>query len=93
MTEVTVPISNVFKTVQDVQNQCNFIELVLPGKLKSISAVGDKDNHKNEGIFDRMTSDEFLAHKDELGKLTFKLDNGGTNTAWINGEIIKVSFT
>jgi hypothetical protein len=93
MTEVPVPISKIFTSVDDVENQCNFIELVLPGKLKKLTAIGEAAAHKNEGIYDRMTSDEFLEHKDELGKLKFKADNGGTNTVWINGIKIKVSFT
>lgn len=93
MTEVTVKIPNIFKTIEDVENQCNFIELVLPGFLLSLEAVGDKDKHLTQGQFNRMTSEEFLKNKDELGKLKFKLDNGGTNTVWINGVKIKVSFT
>lgn len=93
MNKIPVPISNVFTTVGEVETQCNYLELVIPGFLLSLEAIGDKDNHVTQGSFDRMTSDEFLKHKDELGKLKFKLDNGGTNTVWINGVKIKISFT
>lgn len=93
MTKVPIPINKLFTTVAEVQNECNFIELVLPGLLLSLEADGKKEEHITKGTFNRMTSDEFLEHSEELGKLTFKLDNGGTNTVWINGEKIKVSFT
>ncbi len=93
MTKIPVPISNLFTTVKEVETHCNFLELVIPGFLLSLEAIGDKNKHVTQGIFDRMTSDEFLTHKDEVGKLKLKLDNGGTNTVWINGVKIKVSFT
>lgn len=93
MTTVPVKIPNIFKTIKDVENQCNFIELVLPGFILGLEAVGEKAEHLTQGSFDRMTSDEFLEHIDELGKLKFNLDSGGTNTVWINGVRIKVSFT
>lgn len=93
MIKIPVPIPVAFTKIEEVETHCNFLELVIPGFLLSLEAIGDKDKHVTQGTFDRMTSEEFLKHKDELGKLKFKLDNGGTNTVWINGEKIKVSFT
>lgn len=92
MIKVTLPIDKIFKTVEDVKNQCNFIELVLPGHLKSLEAVGTADKHITNGTFDRLSSEEFLKVKDSLGNLDVTLDDGGTNTAWINNVKIKVSF-
>jgi hypothetical protein len=90
MTETKIPISKIFTTIEDVQNECNFIELVLPGKLKSLNTIGGANSHITEGVFDRYTSDEFLANHGKLGKLVFT--TGGTSSAWINGLDIKITF-
>ena len=93
MNKIPVPIANVFTTVKEAETHCNYLEAVIPGFLLGLQATGDSSSHLTQGSFDRMTSEEFFKHKDELGKLKFNLDNGGTNTVWINGVKIKVSFT
>lgn len=92
MTETTIPIRKIFNTIEDVENECNFIELVFPGIIKSLKADGSAEKHVTQGVFDRLSSKEFMKMKDKLGNLTFKLDDTGTNTVWIKGKITKVSF-
>lgn len=80
-------IKKILKTIEDLENECNFKEANLPGRLQRLEAIGEAKDHVTEGTFDKLPDVE-----EGLGNLKFKLDNGGTNTAWINGIKIKVSF-
>ena len=88
MAELKVRMKGNFKTVKDLENRCNLaLTDIEGGKLKGVEAVGEADKHVTEGTFEE-TPGKPLGK----GDLKFKLDNGGTNTAWINGIKIKVSF-
>jgi hypothetical protein len=91
-TKKVIPMSEKFTSVADLQNECNFTERDLPGFLKSLEASGDAAAHVTKGTFDKLSLAEFKKEKDKLGKLKFKLDADGTDTAWINGKKEKVSF-
>ena len=78
-----------FKTVDEVENTFNFKETVIEGgKLLTVEAVGQAAEHKTVGTYNETLGDPFGP-----GTWKFKLDNGGTNTAWINGVKIKISFS
>lgn len=89
MAQVTIPTEAKFTTVEEVQIKWNFKELnIRGGKLISFEAVGTADKHKTNGVFERDENAPF-----GKGNLVLKLDNGGTNTAWINGVKVKISFS
>ena len=88
MAELKVRMRGNFKTVKDLENRCNLaLTDIEGGKLEAVEAVGSADKHVTEGTFDETPGKPLAA-----GNLKFELDNAGTNTAWINGIKIKVSF-
>ncbi len=89
MSEFKSKFRGVFKTVGDVENRINLaLTDIDGGKLQGLQAIGEASKHVTEATFE-----ETLGKPKAKGDLTFKLANGGTNTAWINGEKIKVSFS
>lgn len=88
MAEKTVHMKQKFDTIDDLENQCNFIEVNTPGgKLKSLKAVGEAAEHITDGVFERQTGAAFGA-----GNLKFKEDSTSNDNAWIQGKRTKVSF-
>lgn len=89
MAKVKSNMKGPFKTVEDLENRCNLVLTDLEGgKLLSLEAIGKADKHVTEGIFEE-TPGKPLG----TGGLKIKLDNGGTDTAWISGVKVKVSFS
>ena len=86
MAKQPIPIPDA-TSVGDLEIKCNFIEANLPGNLLSLEALNNPNEKVTKGIFNRLPD-----VVPGLGKLKIKPDNSGTNTAWINGIKIKVSF-
>jgi hypothetical protein len=80
--------NSTMQSVQALEDRCNFDELNIPGKLKSLEAAKDTAGVKvTVAIYDKM--DKPVG----VGNLKIKADNAGKNSAWILTVNTKVSIS
>jgi hypothetical protein len=75
-------------SIQKLENRCNFDELNLPGKLKSLDAVHDTAGVKvTKAVYDDIPAAV------GVGNLKIKKDNASNDSAWILTVETNVSFS
>ena len=80
--------ASTMSSVQKLENRCNFDELNLPGKLKSLDAVHDTEGVKvTKAVYDEI--EEAVG----VGNLKIKKDDNATDSAWILTVETNVSFS